>query len=212
LDGDDTHLRFWHEVQTDLKVNNIPIAFLFVEYTLVPHATYPTPIVQAIEATNHVLTELKRPASDIILAGDSAGGNMSLGVLSQIMHPSPELPNVQIPEGQNLKALVLIAPWVSFRLDWPSVQRNEHKDLLSQYAGHKWSTDYMAGKESTPFAEPLHAPPDWWKNPRVDQILATAGSDESLLDQIAEWVDKFKVSVQSLAVYRSMAIRPRIYG
>ncbi|EHY57808.1 hypothetical protein HRR83_005280 [Exophiala dermatitidis] len=192
LDGDDTHFRFWHSVQKDLQDNNIPVAFLFLEYSLVPHATYPTQIIEAIEAVNYVTTELKRPASEILLAGDSAGGNMCLAVLSQIMHPSSQLPEVQLADGDKLKGLVLVAPWVSFRTDWPSVKRNEPKDIVCEYGGRKWSRDYLGGKETSPFAEALLAPADWWKDSKVEQLLVVAGADEILIDPINQWVDKFK--------------------
>ncbi|EXJ95141.1 hypothetical protein A1O1_00260 [Capronia coronata CBS 617.96] len=192
LDGDDTHLKFWHSVQTDLNDSNIPVAFLFLEYTLVPHATYPTQIIEAIEAVEYVLTGLKRPASDIILAGDSAGGNMCLAVLSQIMHPSSQIPELKLAEGDKLKALVLVAPWVSFRTDWPSVKLNGYKDLLDDYAGQKWSQDYLAGKETSPYAEAVLAPADWWKDPKVEQLIAIAGADEVLIDPINAWVEKYK--------------------
>ncbi|EXJ89279.1 hypothetical protein A1O3_02345 [Capronia epimyces CBS 606.96] len=192
LDGDDSHLKFWHSVQTELKANNIPVAFFFLEYTLVPHATYPTQVIEAIEAVDYVVTELKRPASDIILAGDSAGGNLCLAVLSQVMHPSSELPELKLAHDEKFKALVLVAPWISFRMDWPSVKRNANKDIVTEYAGHKWSHSYLAGKETSPYAEALLAPADWWKNSKAEQLLAVAGTDETLIDSINAWVDKYK--------------------
>ncbi|ETI27916.1 hypothetical protein G647_00365 [Cladophialophora carrionii CBS 160.54] len=192
LDGDDTHLKFWHGVQNDAKASDITIAFLFLEYTLVPHATYPKIMYEAVEAVKYVMEDMKRPASQIILAGDSAGGNMCLGVLSQIMHPSPDFPELKLGEGEKLKGIVAVAPWVSFRLDWPSEVKNRYKDLVSQYAGGKWSKDYLAGQPTTPYAEPLTAPAEWWKDAKVEQILAVSGANEILLDSISEWVEKYK--------------------
>ncbi|OQU97655.1 hypothetical protein CLAIMM_03550 [Cladophialophora immunda] len=192
LDGDDTHLQFWNNVQNDLKADNISIAFLFLEYSLVPHATFPKPIYEAVESVKYVMEDLKRPASEIILAGDSAGGNMCLGVLSQIMHPSPEFPELKLADGEKLKGIVAVAPWVSFKLEWESEKRNRYKDIVSHHAGSKWSKDYLAGKPSTPFAEPLNAPAEWWKDAKVENILATAGGNEILVDSIAEWVEKYK--------------------
>jgi acetyl esterase/lipase len=194
LDGDDTHLKFWHGVQKDAQSSDITIAFLFLEYTLVPHATYPKPVYEAVEAVKYVMEDLKRPASQIILAGDSAGGNMCLAVLSQIMHPSADFPELKLGEGEKLKAIVAVAPWVSFRLEWPSEEKNRYKDLVSHYAGNKWATDYLAGKPTTPYAEPLTAPADWWKDAKVEQILAVSGANEVILDSIDEWVEKYKVS------------------
>lgn len=194
LDGDDTHIKFWHTVQKDLSAAGISTAFLFIEYSLVPHATYPSQLSQAVEAFNYVRTELKRPASEIMLAGDSAGGNMAVGILSQIMHPTSELPEIKLAEGEKLKALVLVAPWLSFRTDWPSEERNRTKDLVSAWTANLWSTTYLAGRETNPYAEALLAPAEWWKDAPVEQIICTSGSDELLVDSISAWVERYKVS------------------
>ncbi|OAP58318.1 hypothetical protein AYL99_07408 [Fonsecaea erecta] len=192
LDGDDTHLTFWHGVQNDLKADKTSIAFLFLEYTLVPHGTFPKPIYEAVESVKYVMEDLKRPASEILLAGDSAGGNMCLGVLSQIMHPSSEFPELKLADGEKLKGIVAVAPWTTFKLDWASEQRNRYKDIVTRYAGDMWARDYLAGKPSTPFAEPLNVPADWWRDSRVENMLVVAGSNEILVDSIDQWVEKYK--------------------
>jgi acetyl esterase/lipase len=77
LDGGPEHLNWWGgQVQPELKDAQKSTAFLFLEYTLVPYATYPAQFEEAVEALDYVLNELKRSPSDIVLAGDSAGGNM----------------------------------------------------------------------------------------------------------------------------------------
>ncbi|EXJ72761.1 uncharacterized protein A1O5_03908 [Cladophialophora psammophila CBS 110553] len=192
LDGDDTHIKFWHGVQNDLKANNVSIAFLFLEYSLVPHATYPKPIYEAIEAVKYVMEDLKRPASEIMLAGDSAGGNMCLGVLSQIMHPYSEFPELKLADGEKLKGIMAVAPWTSFNLDWESEKRNRHRDIVTTHAGGKWSGDYLAGQPTTPFAEPLTAPAEWWKDAKVEHFLVVSGGNEILHDSIGAWVEKYK--------------------
>ena len=108
------------------------------------------------------------------------------------MHPAPEVPTLEL-HGK-LKGLVLVAPWVSFRLDFPSATRNEHKDILTRYVGQQWSADYMGGKEVTPYANALVAEVDWWKKPPVEHVLCVAGLDELLHDPITEWVERYKVS------------------
>ena len=118
---------------------------------------------------------------------------MCLGVLSHIMHPSPDFPELKFGEGEKLKGIVGVAPWVSFNLDWPSEKKNRYKDLVSHYAGGKWAHDYLAGKPTTPYAEPLTAPAGWWKNSKVEQVLVVSGSNEILIDSIDEFVEKFKV-------------------
>jgi acetyl esterase/lipase len=167
---------------------------LFLEYTLVPHATFPTPVREAVESVKYVMDELKRPASQILLAGDSAGGNMCLSVLSQIMHPSSEFAQLKLGNGEKLKGIIAVAPWVSFNLDFPSERKNRYKDLVTREGGGLWSSTYLAGRSSDNFAQPYDAPADWWKNAPVEQILTVAGGNEVLVDCITQWVDKYKVS------------------
>ena len=212
LDGDDTHIKYWNSVQKDLASANKSVSFLFVEYTLVPHGTYPIQFQEGVEALSYVLNTVGKKPSEIILAGDSAGGNMSLAVLSHIMHPSPDAPEIKISEP--LKALVLIAPWVSFRIDWPSGKRNAYKDIIEAGIGRKWGLEYLGGKSTTPYAEALAAPVGWWKDAEksVEGIISVCGSDEMLVDPIEEWVKLYKVSIPSRSESnadnsRRMAIR-----
>jgi acetyl esterase/lipase len=184
----------------ELKANGKSVAILYLEYTLVPHATYPTQIEQAIEAVNYVKNDLQRSASRIILAGDSAGGNMCLAVLSQAMHPTSDLPKVELDKP--FKSLLLVAPWVSFDMTFPSAKRNAYKDIVSSYAGGLWSSDYLAGKATSQYAEALSADPSWWKNPQVEHIVCVAGADELLVDPINAWVEKYKVRTRVMTPTR----------
>ena len=199
LDGGDEHLNFWSNVKRDLAKANKSISFLFVAYTLVPFGTYPTQFKEGVEALDYVLNDLGRSPSDVLLAGDSAGGNMCLALLLHLSHPSPDVPEVKIES--KLKAVVLVAPWVSFKTEWPSMHRNRYKDLLATDAGTKWSRDYLGGRPTSTYAEALEAPASWWEGAKVEQLLCVAGSDELLLDPITKWVEKYKVRPKSQVAF-----------
>ena len=198
MDGGDEHLNFWSNVKRDLAAANKSVSFLFVAYTLVPYGTYPTQFREGVEALDYVLNDLGRFPSDLLLAGDSAGGNMCLAVLSHLTHPSPDLPEVKMET--KLKAIVVVAPWVSFKTEWPSMQRNLYKDLITPVAGRKWGLDYLGGRPTNPYAEALEAPASWWEGAKVEHLLCVAGSDEVLIDPINQWVEKYKVCSQSSIV------------
>ncbi|RMZ77564.1 hypothetical protein DV737_g4290, partial [Chaetothyriales sp. CBS 132003] len=191
LDGGPEHIAFWgSDVYADLKTAGKSVSFLFLQYTLVPHGTYPVQVKEAIESVRYLTQDMKRSASTIILAGDSAGGNMCLAVLSQAMHPSPDLPKVDIDTP--FKALVLIAPWVRFEGHTASVANNLYKDIVSPEVGSKWSEDYLAGTPTNPYTEPANADASWWKDPRVEHIVCVVGGDELLCDSVSEWATKYK--------------------
>ena len=112
------------------------------------------------------------------------------------MHPAPDVPKLEI--NGKFKGLLLVAPWVSFRLDFPSSKSNAHKDIITETVGNAWSGSYMAGKEMTPYANALVAEPSWWKDSPVEHIMCVAGGDELLHDPITEWVEKYKVGVEQI--------------
>lgn len=180
------------------------MAFLFVAYTLVPHGVYPTQFREGVEALNYVLNDLGRFPSDVLLAGDSAGGNICLAILSHITHPSPDVPE-KVEIDSKLKALVLVAPWVSFKTDWPSSSRNAYKDIITATSAARWSADYLAGQATNPYAEAVHAPASWWEGAKVEQLLCVAGSDECLVDSIEEFIKKYKVGRKDVLMLQSSA-------
>lgn len=170
------------------------MATFYLEYTLTPHASYPTQLCQAASAIMYVHQTLNRPLSEIILAGDSAGGNMVITMLLHLTRPTPSItPQLPGPEAGPLKAAAITAPWVSFNTDQPSVKANLKKDLFPLQIAHTWSGAYLAGKPSTPYAEPLTAPDSWWNDTRVENVIVVAGSDELLLDQVRDWFGRFEV-------------------
>ncbi|RMZ90596.1 hypothetical protein DV736_g2162, partial [Chaetothyriales sp. CBS 134916] len=191
LDGGPEHIGFWgSNVYPDLKTAGKSVSFLFLQYTLVPHGTYPVQLKEAIESVRYLTQDLKRSASTIILAGDSAGGNMCLAVLSQAMYPSPDLPKVNIDKP--FKALILMAPWVRFAGQSASVATNKYKDIVSSEIGARWSQDYLAGSPTNQYTEPANVDASWWKDPQVEHVVCVVGADELLLDSVSEWVQKYK--------------------
>jgi acetyl esterase/lipase len=191
LDGGSEHLSFWSHLRKELAKTDQSVSFLFLAYTLVPFGTYPVQFREGVEVLEYVLNDLGRLPSDVILAGDSAGGNMCLAVLSHLSHPSPDVPEVKIDS--KLKAAVLVAPWVSFKTGWASFQRNQSKDFVVPSVISMWSLGYLAGWSTSPYAEAVEAPTSWWQGAKVEQLLCVAGSDEILLDPITKWVEKYKV-------------------
>ncbi|GAO14090.1 hypothetical protein UVI_02038180 [Ustilaginoidea virens] len=92
------------------KFNNPAIFAL--EYSLVPDQTHPTQVNQAILGYRHVL-ELVNDASKVCVAGDSAGGTLTLSFLRELGKGSKD----EQLNGATLLAVprlaVLISPWVT---------------------------------------------------------------------------------------------------
>ncbi|KAM5353512.1 hypothetical protein ACJ41O_000162 [Fusarium nematophilum] len=192
MDGSPPYLTFWSSIQQYLASGGVEISFFFPCYRLSPEHPHPAQYQDAIEALRYVLEDAKRSPSDIIIAGDSSGGNLALAVLSHVSgHKLPSCPSLTLEEPLN--ALVLISPAVSFDLGWPSVQRNANRDYLVPELISRWTQTWLAGASQTTAFEPCKHDSSWWENAQVKQTLVVAASDELEVDSIAAWVDKFQV-------------------
>lgn len=192
MDAIPSHLEFCAGVRHELhQQHNITTAWLWPNYSLLPNA-YPTQFAQAVEAVRHVIEDHGRSPRDVIIAGDSAGGNLCLAILSHLSHPSNDVPTLTIEEP--IRGMVLMSPWVSFSTAWPSMTSNYAKDIDEPQVIAAWAEQYLDGRASSPYAESILAEADWWKNAKVEQTLVVAGADEVFIDSITVWAEKFKVS------------------
>ncbi|KAJ6110006.1 alpha/beta-hydrolase [Penicillium sp. IBT 16267x] len=165
------------------------VAALVLQYDLAPQAKYPRPLEQAVALLEYATTSLAIDPSrsnaylpHIVLAGDSAGGGIALGLALHLSHPHPSLPKLELKSP--FMGLAVFSPWVTFSSQAPSWTRNGQKDLLSAEMCRKWSQDYMGMSPSDAFCEPLTAPKEWWKDLLISEILLIGGSDEVFIDDI----------------------------
>jgi acetyl esterase/lipase len=139
-----------------------------------------------------------------VLAGDSAGGNMCLAVLSHLSHPQPSVPPLDLSEP--LFGAALISPWVTFSQSSSSFTSNLYKDMLPPEALKTWSDAFQGSAPADPFNQPLTAPAGWWKDLKVSEILLTGGSDELFVDDIKEFGE---ILVQEFAGKLTTIISPK---
>ncbi len=82
---------------------------LSFEYRLAPEHPYPAAVEDALQAWDHLML-LGYGAQDIILAGDSAGGNLALVLCLRLRGAGRRLPG----------GLVLFSPWTDMTMSGPS--------------------------------------------------------------------------------------------
>ncbi|KAI9732179.1 MAG: hypothetical protein M1834_004276 [Cirrosporium novae-zelandiae] len=164
------------------------------DLTGTPQTTFPRQLSQCITMLTHILT--LRPASQILLSGDSAGANMILGLLSQITHPSPILPPFSI--ASKFPTACLICPWGIFQI--PSGEekacsfvRNMDKDYINAMSLENWSGAYLEGQKANVYNQPFLAEKGWWEASAdvVEDVLILGGEDEVLLDAIRAFSERF---------------------
>lgn len=173
---------------------NAKASLALLEYTLAPAKHYPTQLLQAIEALRKVLTIT--PPSRITIGGDSAGGHLSMGLLSHLMHPARDIEPITLSE--KLAGICLICPFLSFDFEKKSYVYNAGRDYLQlahmeEFNGNfrpEGFSDVDAIKD--PALSPLDAPKGWWKRAPVERILLTAGVWEVFLDDIVAFSGRLK--------------------
>lgn len=194
--GNDGHLLFWDAIIDRLAARSVSLGVLFVAYPLMPQAVFPRQFQEAVNSIRYVLEDVKRPPSQIMVGGDSAGGNLAVATMLHAARPSDLAPPLsKISTTDRLKALVVLSPWVSFDTSLHSFERNRNKDYLQAETEKRWSDMYVGTQAPSPYNEPALASPSEWKDLPIQDILVTAGSNEVLIDGIEKWVKDLQVSV-----------------
>lgn len=180
-------------------VTSKEIAVLVLAYQLAPEATYPTQLQEAATVLAHLLNETVRSPADIFVTGDSAGGGLSLSLLSHILHPHPDVPRIEL--SAPLAGALLYSPWVNFSTDHDSMARNAQLDMIPPIMLRRWAAMYLAkanpsNPETDPgpvtgdsYSEPASNPPSWWSGLHrvVADVFIWAGTNEILVDSIREF-------------------------
>ncbi|KAL2855843.1 Alpha/Beta hydrolase protein [Aspergillus pseudoustus] len=187
------HFAFLSTLVDDLNKNGHSVAIFFLAYTLTPPAEYPTQLRQAVEALRYTLTQGARDPSNVVVGGDSAGGNLAFAVLLHLTHPHPEIDPITLPDGADLAGVFGFAPWVSFARDGKSIRANQYKDVIPEEGLKVWSEAYLGKRrEGDAWSEPAKAPLEWWAGGKAKRVLILAGGDEILFSAVEKFAKKLR--------------------
>lgn len=92
---------------------------LSFEYRLAPEHPYPAAVEDAVRAWDHLML-LGYGAEDIVLAGDSAGGNLALVLCRRLRLAGRRLP----------RALLLMSPWTDMTMSGESYRERREMDPM----------------------------------------------------------------------------------
>jgi monoterpene epsilon-lactone hydrolase len=142
---------------------------LLPEYRLAPEDPFPAAVQDAVLCYKWLL-ETGHAAEDIIIAGDSAGGGLSMACMLDARDKGLPMPG----------ASVLISPWVDLTISQASVYENIDKSpILYLREMHAWAKNY-AGDFPTdhPLVSPLYADLEG-----LPPILIQVSDTEVLVDE-----------------------------
>lgn len=131
-------------------------------------------------------------ALQIIVGGDSAGGNLLGALLLHLSHPHPEVPALSL--AGNLAGAIFVSPWITFQTDSASFTRNRRKDIVAPAALIKWSKAFLGRSVRDNYTHPVDAPAESWKGVHAEKVAFVAGANELFVDDIRTLVEKVKVS------------------
>lgn len=166
------------------------MAAAVLEYDLTTQQKYPRQLQQATLALQHLL-KLGYQPRDIFIGGDSAGGHLSLSLLSHLMHKHPSAPSLNI--SGPLAGAFLISPWVNDDYSTASFRQNAWIDMLPHRIIPDVSTFFIPShirqaesKKKQGWAMAQDADDDWWRMLAdvVSNVYITAGEQELFRDHV----------------------------
>lgn len=162
----------WVSILKGLGFSNPAIFAL--EYTLVPHQTYPYQLQETLAGYNYVLSIADSP-SQVVVGGDSAGGTLILSLLLYLANESPE---------KKPALATLISPWTHLVSE---LNRNTSTDYLDVGRLHDLARQYVGSER---VYDPLVSPGCctdalWWEKAMPAKGMHFYyGSEEVLCESI----------------------------
>lgn len=149
------------------------------EYRLAPEHPSPAAIEDSIAVYKALLAQGQDPKK-LVIAGDSAGGGLSLSTVIALRNAGLPLP----------AALVLLSPWVDLSLSGSTLKTHAAQDAMLSEDWLVWcAKNYCGPKSATdPTCSPLYA-----DLTGLPPVLIHVGTEEVLLDdakRLAEQAEK----------------------
>lgn len=143
-----------------------------LNYRLAPEHRYPAQIDDCLTVYQALLAEGIQP-QDLIIAGDSAGGNLSI-VLSIVLRDK----KIPLPAG-----IAALSPWVDLANRTGSLLAHERYDWATPADFDGWLEHYLGKHDpQDPLASPIFADLRGLPSLRID-----IGTAEMLLDQVRDF-------------------------
>ncbi|KAL6836145.1 alpha/beta hydrolase fold domain-containing protein [Trichoderma sp. SZMC 28015] len=194
----------WNSFVLSGLESDTEVAVAFLQYSLAPASKVPVQLRQAAFALSEIL-KAGFSAKDIIIGGDSAGGNLTMQTLKHLVEPHPEACHIAL-DGP-LSAAVLVSPWLSTEYSSSSCLEYDSSDMLSRAVMRSLTADASSyeeqsdSDETNSWAKPLECRGAWIGklHNAVRKIHMTVGGREILADQatsMAKAIEAMKTDVQ----------------
>jgi epsilon-lactone hydrolase len=149
---------------------------LALDYRLAPEYPYPAAVEDSVAAYRWMLARGLSPAR-IVIAGDSAGGGLTVAALVALKEANIPLP----------AAGVCLSPWIDMEATGDSMKSRAGDDpIVQKEALLAMAAAYLGGKSPrTPLASPLYADLSG-----LPPLLIQVGTAETLLDDASRLAER----------------------
>lgn len=157
-----------HRMMCGLLANATGVKVLIPEYRLAPEHPFPAALDDALKVYQWLLDQ-GYSSANMIIAGDSAGGGLSVATVLALKEKSGSLP----------AAVVCLSPWADLALTGQShTTKAKAEAILNKDVLREWALCYTDESNLTnPLVSPVHG--DFHGFP---PLLIQVGSEEILLD------------------------------
>ncbi len=148
-----------------------------LDYRLIPEHPFPAQLEDALAAYRWLLASGVAPER-LVVAGDSAGGNLTLALLLALREAQLPLPALAI----------CLAPWTDVANSGASMSQNAPYDWIEKRMADQWAEWFLQGQDArNPLISPIHAdlrglPP----------VYIQVGSAEILYDMICVLAERME--------------------
>lgn len=161
----ETHLNLLKEIYKSAKMT-----IFAVDYSLSPENKFPLALNEAVRSYN-ALRDLGYKAKNIIIGGDSAGGNLSLVCTLKLQEDLIELPS----------KLFLLSPWTDLTASGESISSNSVHDPYLSY-----NNSQLTKQSMQKVAETWYAPEQNIKDKFISPLFAEYTSFPETLIQVSD--------------------------
>lgn len=152
---------------------------LLTDYRLAPENPYPAAVDDAVKSYRWLIENQKIDPSKIVIAGDSAGGGLTLVTLIKLRDEQMKLP----------VAGVCLSPWTDLALTGDSLTRNAKVDPFLKFYDIVFMANIYVGDNDpkNPYISPLYAELEG-----LPPILIHVGTAEIIQDDSVRFAQKAK--------------------
>jgi acetyl esterase/lipase len=150
-----------------------------LDYRLAPEYVFPAALEDAFAGYQWLIKNEKIKPKNIIIAGDSAGGGLTIATLLKLRDSGSPLP----------AAAIGISPWMDLAVTGESIKKNANKDVMLDFYNLYFMAFLYLGDvdPKNPLVSPLYA-----DLKGLPPTLIQVGDAEVLLDDSIRFADRAK--------------------